>query len=250
MRSPSVLPVLLITTVLACSAFAESIEILSPTGQPCMQMQAFVPTTISIIAFRSDQTVEGIRGAEFRVDNLDPTWFVSIPTGPCADCEPSGTPASGLTFAFASCRHDPACTTRIADLQVIALSVPAHRFLTIRESLNPTNPAFQCPTLVLCDAPNFTRICATGGTLEINGSMTCAVDGPPRGDCSVGVQSDTWSRVKGDILASPFCLCADSVPPILEGQRRIIKRYCIEGIPLPAGTVASGTIVAERQLSL
>ena len=62
---------------------------------------------------------------------------------------------------------------------------PADTRTRIERHINPSNPNFQCPVLVLCDAPIFTTICVPGGQAIWNG--------PP---CTVGVDQKSWSGVK------------------------------------------------------
>jgi hypothetical protein len=49
----------------------------------------------------------------------------------------------------------------------------------------PSDPQFACPQVVLCDAPVFTRACATAGE--------AIFDGPP---CVVGTEPRSWAGVK------------------------------------------------------
>ncbi len=82
-------------------------------------------------------------------------------------------------------------------IEVLALGPVTPRFLQVLAPVIPSNPAFPCPTLVLCDAPTLTRICAPQTlTFAVNQPNGCSFDGPVRGECSVAVTADSWSRVK------------------------------------------------------
>jgi hypothetical protein len=51
---------------------------------------------------------------------------------------------------------------------------------------NPSNPNFQCPVMVQCDAPVFCLYCAGAGTATINGDCSCCTAATPA----------SWSKVK------------------------------------------------------
>lgn len=129
--------------------------------------------------------LNGITGAEFRVEGVDPAWFtMSLPVP--GSCDP-GCPnfvGDGGGLAFPLCQAPESGVVLLATIQSLALAPVPTRTLRVEGARFPSNPAFACPLLTLCDAPAFTTVCVAGGEAVVNGP------------CTVAVQRCTWSDVK------------------------------------------------------
>jgi len=129
--------------------------------------------------------LNGITGAEFRVDGVDPAWFTTASPAP-GSCDP-GCPnfvGDGGPLAFPGCAAPGSGYVLLVTLQSFAVAPVPARTLRIDAARFPSNPAFACPQVSLCDAPVFTRMCVAGGAAVVNGA------------CTVVVRDRTWSSVK------------------------------------------------------
>jgi hypothetical protein len=133
-----------------------------------------------------DGAITGITGAEFRITGLPAGWTAFATPAPDASTS-LGDPldGSGANIAFATCQTS---TCRVLDsILVFPTTVVGETFLSIRPRTPPTNPAFNCPRFVLCDAPVYSSLCVPGGVFCINVTS---------GRCQIGMESTAWSAVK------------------------------------------------------
>ncbi len=147
----------------------------------------------------------GIVGAEFYVEgleNLPGDWLAASSPAIAAGLEGdlvtvSDTDGDGLDddrggqITFATCRTSSMVTLAtltawshdaIQDLDATTLRVVGAN--------PPSDPAFDCPLLVLCDAPAFTKVCAEGTTFEINPRTFELPNTPFPADGAVNVARD------------------------------------------------------------
>lgn len=130
-----------------------------------------------------DIMADGITGAEFRVSGVDGTWFHTITANPAANTV-LGNLFSGTNVAFPGCMPGP--WVLLYTVSTFPTSVPAGEIVwKVMAHNNPSNPLYNCPLLVGCDAPVYTKICVSGGEAFLNGRP-----------CTVGVDQTTWSQVK------------------------------------------------------
>ena len=93
----------------------------------------------------------------------------------------------GLFVIFPACQTaGPSGVVLIGTVGLISFDPIGEHTLSIRAHLTPSQPAFNCPQLQLCDSPAFTRVCVPGGQAFINSST----------DCTVAVKAMTWSKIK------------------------------------------------------
>ena len=88
------------------------------------------------------------------------------------------------------CRKDPLVLLAIVDLTTFDLSTnfAENHYVNVIPTAPPSDPAYPCLLLKLCDTPAYTGVCITGGQLIIN---------PAGPSCTVSVAPSTWSQVKG-----------------------------------------------------
>jgi len=172
----------------AGSASAQSIGIYWDTSAAtCNGNTApFSPGTMYVLGIRGGAASGGLTGAELRVDNFPvSTWFPSAVANPSANVAIGSLLGTGANIAFASCQTGTANVILLYTVSYFATDVQSNRILSVLRHSAPSNPNFQCPLMVLCDAPVFTKVCVTGSQGIING--------PP---CTVAVETTSWSAVK------------------------------------------------------
>ena len=171
------------------SANASSIGVFfAADGNDCDAdgVMPFAPFNIYILALLGgDAAAQGITGAEFLLQGVDPGWFNTITPGPGSNLQ-LGSPivAPGYNIAWPGCQPGP--TVTLASIQSLALAPVTGRTLQILARNPPTNPMFNCPLVTLCD-PSFTKLCVPGGEAFLNRGVPC----------TVGVSPSTWTQVKG-----------------------------------------------------
>ncbi len=129
-----------------------------------------------------DGAVDGMTGAEFRVANVPSAWFNTVTPTPAANTV-LGNLFTGTNVAFAGCQPGP--WVLLYTVNTFAVSALGPMDWQVLAHSTPSNPDFNCPLLVFCDAPVYTKICVSGGEAFVNG-----------GTCTVGVAPATWSSVK------------------------------------------------------
>lgn len=88
----------------------------------------------------------------------------------------------------ASCQKGPLVQVAQIELQSdfgFTTDFPTRHVVRVRAGSPPANATFDCPLVVLCDAPVYTVVCTTGNDFGINFS------------CADPTNSATWSQVKG-----------------------------------------------------
>jgi len=147
---------------------------------------AFSPVNAWILAdLYGDVAVNGITGAEFRVDGWPATWFGAPVRNPLANIDVGNPLTGGTNIAFPVCQPSGVNgTVLLFTINGLATTVPVNMVLKTERHTTPSNPNFPCPLVTICDAV-FTAVCVSGGEAFING--------PP---CNVAVAPATWSTVK------------------------------------------------------
>src|SRR5262245_10700715 len=153
----------------------------------------FSPVAWYIIAQPYGVSAGGITGAEFLQTGTPAGWFVSATANPAASLA-LGSPIDGIgcSIAFTSCQTGDNGFVLLYTVNAVSTSQVGETFLRITARNPPSNPAFACPTHVLCDAPTFSVVCVLGGQGIINGVGHRCSEVP----CTVGVESSSWSKVK------------------------------------------------------
>lgn len=158
----------------------------STDGTNCVgTAQPFVPFNVYVVAILADDfAVNGIQGAEFRVDGFDPAWITALTRDPASQNAAGDPLGNGVQMSYATCQQGPVL---LYSILVFALAPVPPTTLEVTQANPPSNMNFQCPSVLLCGGPLFTRICVGGGTAEINPEF-CA--------CCIATQPSSWSRVK------------------------------------------------------
>jgi len=182
-----VLALLSLAALLAAGpAAASSIGVFfAADGSDCDATQAlFTPLDIYIMAvLGGDAAQGGITGAEFRMDGIPPGWFNSATANPVGTVALGNPIGGGCNLGFSSCQSGALVLLyTINSFATTSLSNLTYRVLP---HSTPSNPFFPCPLLVICDAPDYTKVCVPGGTAFVNG-----------GACTVGVAPTSWTGVK------------------------------------------------------
>ena len=108
---------------------------------------------------------------------------------------PPNTAQQRAAVAFDTCQHGdadaPPGYIRLYDV-VISKStpggeIPVDTYLWIGFGLPPGEPMFNCPKLILCDAPTWTVVCVPGGQFIVN---------PSSRSCTVAVETKPWGSIK------------------------------------------------------
>lgn len=143
--------------------------------------------SLFILATLGGAVSGGMTGAEFRVDNIPPSWFLNVTPNPAANLT-LGAPfaaGGGANIAFPGCQIGGGGVVLLYSVSFFALSSETNRTLSVLRHTTPSNLNFQCPLLTLCDSPVFTKVCVNGGQAVINGPS-----------CTVAVEQKSWSSVK------------------------------------------------------
>ena len=152
---------------------------------------------LHVIAILEGDVTE-MTGAQFLITGIPATWtpqnVLWVPDvgstfslgNPLFPTPPRAT--AGVNVVFSSCKQ--ASTNRRVPLgRVVLLGPPTEdnvRLQVSRFDLVPPDP--NCPFIVACDAPTYSKVCVGGGEIVLNG------DEPAR--CQVAIEADTWTTVK------------------------------------------------------
>ena len=154
---------------------------------------AFTPFTCYVLVLLGgDPAVAGITGAEFQLTGLaDPSLVATVTPNPAANLSLGNPLAGGCNIAFPGCQTGP--VVLLYTLSVLPVGPVAGRDLRIAQRATPSNPAFSCPLVTLCDAPAFTKICVCNCDAQLNLPGSCTACFHP---CAVGVERLNWSAIK------------------------------------------------------
>jgi hypothetical protein len=148
------------------------------------------PGTVYVVAKMSGMSVCGIAGAEFRFTGIPSSWSVYPVADP--DILAIGDPlGDGVTMGFL-CKR-PENSTIVLFRVLVTADAEEHDLQFNIEMRNPpTSQTFECPQLVLCDNPMFTKVCVAGFSCTVNATK------PSTRPCAipVAIRSSTWGGVK------------------------------------------------------
>jgi hypothetical protein len=199
--------------------------------QCCIEAGPFSQTFAYVIANLAGATIDGITGAEFRIEFEDiadspagtiggysATWSANplavVTIGnPLDDTPQDDTDEKGINLAFQECQTMDAMAGAgrvwLGSVQLINFGMGQTTDLVVRRKVPPSDPAgHDCASLILCNFPEFTQECLTiqQGDPLLNGQeaeifrahlspLTTGCDTPPF--CGpVGVEAKTWSGMK------------------------------------------------------
>jgi len=142
-----------------------------------------VPTPVYIVATAAP--FDGFIEARFRITGLPADLYATSIAPNTAALVSGDLFGAGCNFYFTSCQGPAPIvlyTITITNLGDIA----GNRTLRVERHVMPANPMYSCPLLVVCEPPEYTVRCVTGGSASLNGG----------GECDVAVERVTWSRIK------------------------------------------------------
>lgn len=190
-------------------ASAQSITVdRDPTGLSCYLpvITGPAPGTMYIVAMLNS-SISGITGAEFRVTGMPAGLFAVATASPASNVAIGDPLGTGCNIAF------PTCQT--ADFAVLLYTVNyfvisgTPRFqLHVEQHSNPSNSLFQCPLVVLCDAPVYTLRCVFGGS-PATGPLLQVPSDPIPADGATNVPTNASLRWT---LSGPSYCCGIGTP--------------------------------------
>jgi len=178
----------------------------------CVVMNSAGNGRFYVFAVTGGATASGFTGAEFRVSIEPSEPLATFQWAPAAGISvTNGDPiangaAAGVDVTFQNCQTQTGLAgdkTLLGTVHVLKLT--AEHQVVVRAHSVPSDPSFACPTLTLCDAPAFTRVCLTlqDGDPALGGeeaaSFTSAVNSATCAGTSCGfvaIEPSTWSQVK------------------------------------------------------
>src|SRR5262249_34422602 len=155
-----------------------------------LNLPPLTPTEYQVVAvLGGDGSSSGITGAEFRIEGGSSLGLTNLMVTPSpAASMATGNPAGeGCDITLSNCASG--AIVLLYTITTLAFSPISNGQLRIIQHMNPVDPQFSCPSLVLCDNP-MTRICTGAGILCINNG--------PNDICGTeSIVSSSWSAVKG-----------------------------------------------------
>ena len=175
---------------LACNRPHPSIGIyFDPQGSVCQgTIRPGSPGRIYVLAKLDPAMGPGAAGAEFRFTGIPAAWRTFPTASP--DVLALGNPfATGVAMGFA-CQSPASGVLTLYEVEVVATDeVPDVQF-GIAARTPPTQPHFDCPFVIGCDDPVFTKYCVEARPCFVNTSVP-----KPCGGLDA-VTPRTWSQVK------------------------------------------------------
>lgn len=157
--------------------------------QVCGAAIPFAGLTLYGVLHTAGITRCGVAGAEFRIANLPAGWLAGLTVLPGGLV--LGNPLeNGCSVGFGQCLGNPLGAITLFTVQTIPVSAVSDHVVRIEQANPSSNDVFQCPWVVLCDAPIFTGVCVEGGSTVLNPSPATPCGG------TVGVRSGTWGALK------------------------------------------------------
>jgi len=179
------------------------------------------PVRLYVYALLQGATLTGITGAEYKVrigvdNNPDPGWLFQETFDPAATSigagafNPVDPAARGINLAWPSCQLGDGTKVLLETVDILNTSCSTGELpLRVVKHDAPSNQFFQCPVLVMCDAPVFTKVCVGSNQTVCRNpeppfanNATCSTSGEafvnpvPGRNCTVAVEPRTWSSLK------------------------------------------------------
>ena len=156
-----------------------------PAGTSCsVQVPINTLGTLYVVAILDDPPANGIAAAEFRITGMPSGWFPSFNLSGAVYSIRSPL-QGGTVLGFQSCRLGSNRIVPLGTLSFFATSSVSNVILRVEASSTPTNAAYPCPLVALCDVgnecvpgtplPKNSKLCAEGLQAYINGG-SCTVD--------------------------------------------------------------------------
>jgi len=139
-----------------------------------------VPVNIYLTFRETDSP--GIVGFELRVVGLPESWLAIEDCGPIG-CPPWDWFGAGGSWAWPTCQAGDRVVLR--SMMLLATDARENVELQIAARTPPTDPAFDCPLVVRCDGPTYTRQCVAGLRSTVR-----------QIDCPVGIAHGSWTAIK------------------------------------------------------
>lgn len=211
MRSTSHIAPIVVALAIALSPACTRAQFIGvfadPGASSCdLNVQAFIPTTVYIVATLGPQACSGILGAEFRVEGVPLDWYATPMSDPPVPSIMVGDPfREGTQIRYPACLTSESGVVLLLTMWVFPTSFVIDRQLSVVAHSTPSMPEFQCPYVVFCDAPNYTPLCVQGWTSMVNSQYYpwCCQDACWWQPCPpIAVAPRTWAQVKS-LYATP-----------------------------------------------
>ncbi len=146
------------------------------SGSSCVGPFTSFPATSTLYVLATTYGLQsgGITGAEFSITGLEGLlgippagkYMMSATPSPAATAVLGDPLAGGVNIAYPECQTGG--FVLLYTLQIINFGDTELRELHIAARQPPSNPSFNCPAVTLCDVPNYTMVCVTGGFAYLN----------------------------------------------------------------------------------
>lgn len=170
-----------------------------PGATSCVAQVGHNPRVdLHVIAVLEGSVTE-MAGAQFLISGVPATWTPenvlwvpdvgsALSLGNPLFSTPAHPERAGVNIAFYDCAGS-STNRRVSLGRVVLLGPPTEDNVHLRVSwfdLVPPDP--NCPFVVTCDAPIYSKVCVGGGEIVLNG------DAPS--SCQVAIEENTWTNVK------------------------------------------------------
>lgn len=135
----------------------------------CMQAPPGVPVTLYVVAKTEGVSADGISGAEFRIEFVNPSgylWNYTAPESSLVLGDPLGSVGSNISFP--SCRPPVSGTVSLGTITVFNTGSGSPTDIIVKRRNPPSNSDYQCALMVQCDTPVYSKACNTAPTDSIS----------------------------------------------------------------------------------
>jgi hypothetical protein len=118
-------------------------------------------------------------GGEFRILGVPPGWqYIVVPN---ADILLIGDPLSSAGASFVVLSPPLTYCHHILTIDLTATSAQNDVALDFAPRVPPSDPAYNCPQIIVSDPPGSTSVCVEGAALLVNSGGICVVSVVPSG---------------------------------------------------------------------
>lgn len=207
--------------------------------EPCIEVPQGVARTLYVVATLDGALSSGVKGAEFRIEIVDPSgWYLmytppegALYVGNPVDSDGLDCEGAGVTLAFSACRrpHPETNTVQLGRLQVTSIGgAPTH--LLIKRHISPGNRTYRCPLLIECNEPRNEKHCVEPWLRTACDGDEALQSGPP-------IQDDVYFVTALDQPLNPAAFAA---------PERYPDRELLLTTPVPLQLPETGTVALEE----
>jgi len=124
----------------------------------CMHAAPGVPTTLYVVAKTAGASTNGITGAEFRIQFVNPDGYFLGYTAPESSLT-LGAPldSTGFNISFRSCQASAGGIVSLGTIMVFNAGSGGQTDIIVKRRNPPSNPTFPYALFTLCDVPVYTK---------------------------------------------------------------------------------------------